>query len=253
MPRTLRAHRAVSSAAILVVALATPLLSATAAQADDCKKGNPFGCHWSDGGTGSGGSGGQGSPSGGGASGPVEPPDPEGLTDSEAPGFIPVEGGGPPPPAAPTTLDWVRAAQSAAELPTPTVHTAPSDKTYVRVRTALWVEGFDVVKTRPIGGGGQMIQATATPVSVTWNLGETQKTCKDAGRKDGSTCSHTYRRSSAGEPGGTYKITATVTWELTWTCAGPACDPQGGTLGNESMPSPATPLVVSEIQTNTGQ
>ncbi|MEU8341125.1 hypothetical protein SAMN05443665_1006132 [Actinomadura meyerae] len=253
MPPTPRAHRAALSAAILMAALATPLLTATAAQADDCKKGNPFGCNWVDRGTGSGGSGGRGSPSGGGASGPVEPPDPEGLTDGEAPGFLQVGGDGPPPPAAPTTLDWVRAAQSAAELPTPTIHTAPSDKTYVRVRTALWVEGFDVVKTQPIGGGGQMIQATATPVSVTWNLGETQKTCNGPGRKDGKTCSHTFRRSSAAEPGGAYKITATITWSLTWTCTGPACDPQGGNLGNETMTSPATPLVVSEIQTNTGQ
>jgi len=248
MPPTSPTRRA-AAAAVFAAALVTPVLSAAPAQADDCTKGNPFNCNLTGGG---GGSGGPGGPSGGGGSGPVQPPDPEGLTDGEAPGFIPVPGA-PPAPAALTTLDWARAAKSSAVLPRPKVHTAPAAKTYVRVRTALWVEGFDVVQTQPITLAGQTIQATATPVSVIWNLGEAQHTCTSAGSKDGKTCNYTYKRSSDREPGGSYKITARITWNFTWTCEGPACDSAGGGLGTEFLDSAETPLVVSEIQTNTGQ
>ncbi|TDC51010.1 hypothetical protein E1281_21265 [Actinomadura sp. KC345] len=145
------------------------------------------------------------------------------------------------------------AAKSSAELPAPIVHTAPDGKTYVRIRTSLWVDGFRVVKTDPIGGGGQSIQATADPVSVTWNMGESRKRCEDAGSKSGETCNYTYKRSSTGQPSGAYQITATITWNLTWSCDGPACAPTGGDLGAETVTSQPTPLVVSEIQTNTGQ
>jgi hypothetical protein len=33
-------------------------------------------------------------------------------------------------------------------------------------------------------------------------------------------CGHTYTRSSAGVPGQAYPVTATVTWEITWTGGG---------------------------------
>lgn len=244
-----RNHRRLASAAIFAAALMAPAFIAAPAQADDCKGGDPFNCKIFDRGSGSGGQG--GSP-GGGNSGPVEPPDPVGLTENEGVGFVPVEGEN-PPPATLSTLDWVAAAESSAELLTPIVHTAPDSKTYVRMRTSLWVDGFDVVETEPIGDDTQTIQATATPVSVTWNMGEAQKKCDDAGSKNGESCTYTYRRSSAGQPGGAYQITATITWNLTWTCEGSACAPQGGDLGPESETSQPTPLVVSEIQTNTGQ
>ncbi|WUH97391.1 hypothetical protein OHR68_28180 [Spirillospora sp. NBC_00431] len=240
--------RRASSAAITAVLLAAPLIAAAPALAAPCKG---LTCNWSDkGGGGSGGSSGGGA---GGNSGPVQPPPPEGLTENEAAGFVPVDNGGPLAAAPATTLDWVAAASSSAQLPTPVVHTAPNGKTYVRVRTSLWVEGFNVVRTRPIGGNGQMIQAIAEPASVTWNMGETQKVCNTAGSRDGKTCYYTYKRSSAGQPGGKYEITATITWNLRWTCQGPACEPQQGELDPRTMTSQPTPLVVSEIQTNTGQ
>lgn len=237
--------------AAALMAPALPAVSAMAAPPNHCKGGDPFDCFWQDRGSGSGGSGGQGGSSGGGA-GTYQPPPPMGLTENQAVGFVPIDGE-PPPPAAPSTLDWAAAAKSAAELPTPVVHTAPDGKTYVRVRTSLWVDGFDVVETEPIGGNGQMIQATANPVSVTWNMGEAQKKCDDAGSRDGKSCNYTYKRASAGQPSGAYEITATITWHLTWNCEGPACDSGGGDLGNEGVTSAPTPLIVSEIQTNTGQ
>ena len=39
-------------------------------------------------------------------------------------------------------------------------------------------------------------------------------------------CGHTYARSSAGQPGGAFQATATITWDITWQGAGGA----GGVL-----------------------
>ncbi|MFA1545044.1 hypothetical protein [Actinomadura chokoriensis] len=198
------------------------------------------------------GTGGGGTETGGGG-GPWVPPPPEGLTPDEAPGVVAVPGAPAPAPAPPDTADLVAMAQAAAEFPTPTVHTAPADKTYVRLRTALWVDGFQDVQTEPITVGAQTIQLIAKPRSVTWNMGEKTFDCDDAGTKDGKTCNYTYLRSSASEPGGTYKITATINWDVAWTCVGADCDSEGGALPPNPVPSQATPLVVGEIQTNTGQ
>jgi hypothetical protein len=38
-------------------------------------------------------------------------------------------------------------------------------------------------------------------------------------------CGHTYTRSSAGQPGQAFAVTATITWAISWAGAG-----QGGTL-----------------------
>ncbi|MFI6517269.1 hypothetical protein ACIBF1_17065 [Spirillospora sp. NPDC050679] len=135
----------------------------------------------------------------------------------------------------------------------PTVHTAPSGKTYVRIRTALWVDGFTTVATEPITVGAQTVQATATPKAVVWRLGETTLTCNEAGSKGSTSCGYTYQRSSAKQPGGAYRITATIVWSVNWTCTGAECDAAGGALSDLEMTSVPTPLTVTEIQTKTGQ
>jgi hypothetical protein len=240
------------TAAVVVTAMTLPLLIAVPAQAAPCgvTKGKHANCNdvirtpGSGGGTGTG--------TGGGNSGPWVPPPPEGLTPDEAQGVIGVPGAD-PAPAPPATADLVAMAQADAEFPMPTVHTAPADKTFVRLRTTLWVDGFQNVQTEPITVGAQTIQLTAKPKSVTWDMGEKKFVCADAGTKDGKTCNYTYKRSSASEPGGSYKITATITWEVGWTCTGDDCDSAGGALPDNPLTSAPTPLVVGEIQTNTGQ
>ncbi|MFD0900733.1 hypothetical protein [Actinomadura sediminis] len=175
------------------------------------------------------------------------------MADNQANDVVPVpQGGEAPAPAAPATAELVQQAFSSVAFPAPVVHTSPEGRTYVRMRTSLWVDGFETFKTDPIGGAGQTVQGTATPVSVTWNLGEGRLVCDDAGSRDGRTCQYTYKRSSAGRPGGAYSITATITWQLTWACDGAECDAASGTLPDQSMTSAPTPLVVGEIQTNTG-
>lgn len=199
-----------------------------------------------------GGGGGRGGGTGG--SGPFVPPPPEGLTENQAIDAVAVPGGNAPiAPAPPTTWLLVQQASDSAALPIPRVHTAPENKTYVRLRTVLWVDGFETVQTEPITVGDQTVQATAEPQSVTWDLGEKKLVCDDAGSKEKETCTYTYRRSSSGHAGGAYQITATVTWKLHWTCEGADCDSDGGTLSDQTRTSQPTPLIVSEIQTNTGQ
>jgi hypothetical protein len=70
----------------------------------------------------------------------------------------------------------------------------------------------------------------ATPLSVTWSMGDgTKVICRGPGvpynparppDSQHTTCSHTYRRSSAGQPGERYAVSATTTWALSWTATG---------------------------------
>ncbi|MEU5880395.1 hypothetical protein [Spirillospora sp. NPDC047279] len=138
-------------------------------------------------------------------------------------------------------------------LPVPSVNTAPEGKTYVQVKTRLWVGGFTTVSTDPATVGTQTVQITATPKNVRWQLGETEITCEGAGSPNNDSCSYTYNRSSAGQRGGKYQVTATITWGVAWTCTGAACDAPAGTVDDIVVPSAAEPLAVGEIQTNSGQ
>ncbi|NDU71606.1 hypothetical protein GWI34_03050 [Actinomadura sp. DSM 109109] len=249
-PTRRRVASGITVAAALLTTFAAPA-EALAAGCGGAKKGLDCNLSGVTGGRGGGG-GGNGGGGSGGPSGPLAPPDPEGLTDNEAVDGVDGPGGGAPPaPAPPDTWTLVQQARSSAQFPVPTAHTAPKGKTFVRLRTTLWVDGFTVVQTQPITVGAQTVQATATPSSVTWNLGEKQIVCQDPGSRTGKTCGYTYRRSSTGQPGGAWQITATITWKIAWTCQGADCDSAGGTLEDQTMTSQSTPLVVSEIQTNT--
>ncbi|MEW6154219.1 MAG: hypothetical protein AB1673_09565 [Actinomycetota bacterium] len=80
----------------------------------------------------------------------------------------------------------------------------------------------------------------ATPRSVTWRMGDGSEpvvcgagTAWDPALREeeqSSDCAHTYRRSSAGQPGLAYFASATVTWEATWT----ASNGESGSLGTAS-------------------
>lgn len=234
--------------ALALTLLTTAALTPTHAQADPCRGQEPnINCDIGGGGGGGTGGGGGGSGGGGTGDGPTEPPDLGG--DDE--GGITVEPGDPPEqPAVPPTIDVAEQARSSAELPRPTAHTSPTGKTYVKLSTALWVDGFVTVSTPPITAGDQTVVATATPKSVIWNLGETTLTCSGPGGVGSTECSYTYKRSSASAPGGRYEITATIVWGVTWTCEGSDCDAASGTLDDLAMTSAPEAFVVSEIQTN---
>ncbi|MFB4304059.1 hypothetical protein [Actinomadura sp. NTSP31] len=249
------AARRTLSTVIAATTLLAPFLAASPARAGGCDDPGQLSCNITVHEPGSpGGGGGTGGGSGGGDGGPVIAPDPVGLNANEGAGFVQVPGNQAAPQAAvPATADLVASAMDTASFPVPTVHTAPKGKTYVRLDTSLWVDGFQVVKTTRLKVGNQTVQATATPASVTWDLGETTKTCDNAGSENGKACSYTFKRSSAAAAGGAYKITATVIWHVAWTCVGADCDGPGGELAPHPETSPPTPLIVGEIQTTTGQ
>jgi hypothetical protein len=162
-------------------------------------------------------------------------------------------GAGPAAPAqAVPTQELVLLARAELEPPVPTIHTSPEGKTYVQLRTALWLNPDDytrvTVSTPRIGD--QVVTAIATPESVTWNMGEKSITCHPASGSDQKACSYTYHRSSADQPGGKYAISVTVTWRATWTCEG-ACQAAGGDFpeGPTVSRTANATLTVGEVQT----
>jgi hypothetical protein len=95
----------------------------------------------------------------------------------------------------------------------------------------------------------------ATPVSVTWTMGDGAKvTCRGPGvpydpnrppEGQRTNCSHTYKRSSAGQPGQRYAVSATTTWSLSWTATGVVT--ASGTLA-PLLRTTTTTLRVAEAQ-----
>lgn len=151
-------------------------------------------------------------------------------------------------------------AQQAADsvaIPSPGVQFNPSEQqgAVVNVPTWLWV---DPAAWQPVtaqaSAGGVVVTATAAPQRVDWDMGNGDRvTCDGPGTPYDSSrpadqqstgCSYTYRSSSAHQSGGTYTVTATVVWAITWTASGA---PGGGSLGTAPQ-SQSVRLPVKEIQ-----
>jgi hypothetical protein len=141
-------------------------------------------------------------------------------------------------------------ARAALDPSPPVVHTAPANRTYVQLRTGLWVDGFTELQ-QPLTLGGTTVILYAHPRYVTWHMGESTITCQTPGSRNGKTCGYTYGRSSASQPNRTYRISATITWDVEWTCTGGFCDAPGGNWGADSTESRTTEadLAVGEVQT----
>ena len=170
---------------------------------------------------------------------------PWGSTTSTAPGCTPRPGAGSSwsatgasfrstvrassPRAAPSTPSnsLPRREQSVA-IDDPPIETSPDadQETYAQVTTWLWVEpSWWQPYSATASAGRVSATVTATPVLATWSTGDggTEECAGPGvvwrrGLDDGDTyCSHVYRDSSAGQPGSTYPLTVTVTFEVTWT------------------------------------
>jgi hypothetical protein len=137
-------------------------------------------------------------------------------------------------PAAPDPAVLAQQARAELTLPPPRIHTSPDNpRGVVNFPTWLWVEPsswapLDVTTPELRGVAASM---TATPRSVAWAAGDgATVTCDGPGTpfRPGVTraesaspdCGHTYTRSSAGQPGGRYRLAATMTWSLTWQLEG---------------------------------
>ncbi|MCD0447956.1 hypothetical protein LO762_01915 [Actinocorallia sp. API 0066] len=209
---------------------------------------------------------------GGGGNGPGNGPGGGGGGNGGGPGNGPANCGGvgggcfgdgdnvPPPPAIVPTGPLVDAALDAAQFLIPVIHYAPEDETYVRLKTAFWIdqEQFEVVVSQAsVGGPGtgiapQTVTATATPKLVLWNLVEDEVQCPGPGKVKGVgpgvECEYSYKQGSANQPGGTYTISATVVYEVAWVCApAPNCTDLGDDLADVEVTGEAE-LTVDEIQ-----
>jgi hypothetical protein len=149
------------------------------------------------------------------------------------PGIIP--GGAPPAAAraaAPAPAVLAQAAESRLGLGSPVIQASPAvglDQ-LVHVPTWLWLAGPWAPVRATAAVPGEHVTATATPQRVTWHTGDgSTVTCHGPGTPyqpsdnpaaPSPTCGHTYARSSAAAPGGKFTVTATITWDVTWTGGG---------------------------------
>ena len=112
---------------------------------------------------------------------------------------------------------------------------APPAPQVVFVPTWLWID--DAVwasRSATASLAGLSVTAVGTPTTVTWSTGDGgSRTCGKGtpwtpGTNPASAspdCGHTYTSPSRGSAGGTYTVTATITWRITWS--------GGGTSGSE--------------------
>ncbi|WP_051450372.1 PKD domain-containing protein [Actinospica robiniae] len=95
----------------------------------------------------------------------------------------------------------------------------------VSVPVWVWASGASWSSSSATAtAGGVSVTATATPVSAVWSFGDgTSITCDGPGtvyepsygaEASSPTCGHTYTKA------GTFTLTATVSWKVTWAGAG---------------------------------
>ena len=173
-------------------------------------------------------------------------------------------GGNAPPPA------LVLAQEAASKLRPPTLGaasnagTGSAATTYVGIPTWLWLQGrWASITSSPAAVAGESVTATASPTSVSWSMGDGQtQVCSGPGApydyRDPSNppCGYIYRIDSSGQPQDGpsvndryFTVGARVTWSVSWTCTGAACDQNGGTLPDMTMASPPVRWRVFQVET----
>lgn len=124
-------------------------------------------------------------------------------------------------------------------LPSPVVEVSPGLDVVqtVGVPVWLWISGGWGPVSATAAVPGVSVTATARPVSVLWDFGSGgQIRCAGPGRAfrpgvddpaAGSECSIAFARGSAGQPGGRFSVTVTVTWQVGWAGAGQSGEAAG--------------------------
>jgi hypothetical protein len=161
----------------------------------------------------------------------------------------------PSPAAAATPGEVGQLAVSELDLAAPTVSMAPSGgKAIVNLESWLWIDPAQWQPiTRTAAVDGITATATATEVSVVWEMGDGhQVTCDGPGvayntsipdQDQSTSCGYTYQETSASGP---FTITATIEYDVTWISVGVV---GGGDLGIIPGASTITPVTVDEIGT----
>jgi hypothetical protein len=139
----------------------------------------------------------------------------------------------PPPPAVLAQL-----AVRYLRLPDPVIRSSPKSAALQLTRLPIWLWIAPAAwqpQSKTAQVPGESVTATAIPVSAAWSMGDGKTvTCKGPGTPYESgnpaaaspTCGYTYDQSSAGQPGGAYRVTVTIAWDITWAGTGGA----GGVL-----------------------
>ncbi len=147
-----------------------------------------------------------------------------------------------------------RRARRSVAIPAPPIQTSPpvDRRLYTRVPTWLWLEpGWWRDYSATADSRGVSTSVSARPVRAVWSMGDGGTTaCHGPGQAwrpgsadDGTDCSYLYKDSSAGQPDGTFTITVTVEFAMSWSSNTGA----GGTLAPITR-SASVPAVVGEIQ-----
>ena len=157
---------------------------------------------------------------------------------------------------APPPVVVAQQAEKQLDLPSITIDMAPppASPQLVNVSTWLWLDptGWKPY-TATAAIDGVAATAIATPEKVVWNMGDGNTiTCDGPGTpyelsepNATSHCTYTWTASSDAEPGGTYDVSATTVWQVTWTVAGAA---GGGNLGLVAGPAAHVEVKVTESQ-----
>jgi len=137
----------------------------------------------------------------------------------------------------------VLAAQAVSKLamPNPAIQSSPGGSAPQTVELPTWA-WLPAAQWAPISATasvpGESVTATATPVAVTWSWGDGSSTmCQGPGTAyvagvsnpaaASPNCGHTYRQTSANQPGHQFPVTATLAWSVAWNGGG-----QSGTFPN---------------------
>ena len=135
-------------------------------------------------------------------------------------------------------------------LSSPVIRMAPpsGDAQLVGVATWLWIDPASWKTLSASASAGPVTTtATATPSKVTWNMGNGDSvTCQGPGTPyDPSQPNATTNCSYTWAAPGTYTVTATIYWSVSWTAKGTA---GGGNLGVQGGPASSVAVRVEESQ-----
>lgn len=157
-----------------------------------------------------------------------------------------------PRPPAPAVL--AQEARGYLAPAAPASRLAPAGQQTTNLATWLWIDPAAWVPiTSVVEVAGLSVSVVATPVRTRWAMGDgAVVTCAgpgtpwDPARPDAVTdCSHTYRRSSVGQPGDAYRLVVSIDYAVAWSVTGAA---GGGALAPISVSSAPVAVAVGEIQ-----
>ncbi len=144
--------------------------------------------------------------------------------------FVPAGPAAAPARVSPATL--AVQASNRLSLPEPLVGMSPAGQGLVGLPQWLWVgPGGWLPLSQRTSAGPVWAQVTARPVAARWDLGDGSPALLCAGpgavydrarpaAGQATSCSHTFLRSSAAEPAGTFMVTVTVSWSVSWVGSG---------------------------------